>query len=54
MGKKGKGRQGTCIKDTWTKITVGGLNVEVGACVGQGRVMREKFGQLQLNNNKFL
>ena len=33
--KKGKGRQGTCIKDTWTKTMAGGLNVGGGS--GQGR-----------------
>ena len=31
-GKKGKGHQGTCVKDPWTKTTEGeGLNV-----VGEG------------------
>ena len=30
-GKKGKGHQGTCIKDPWTKPTwEGGLNVGGG------------------------
>ena len=47
--KKGKVRQGTCIKDPWTKTTeVGGLETECGrwGWVGQGRVMGGKWGQL--------
>ena len=39
-GKKGKGRQGTCINDPWTK-TMGQRKTECGRWqwVGQGRVM---------------
>ena len=33
MGKKGKGHQGTCIKDTWTKSRG---RVEVGEGGGTG------------------
>ena len=46
-GKEGGGSsQGTCVKDPWTKTMGGGLRVEDGRRVGQGRVMREKWGQL--------
>ena len=50
---KGKGHQGTCKKDPWTKTTEGvGSRVGGGGWVGKGRVMGEKWGQLKLNNNK--
>ena len=35
MGEKGKGHQGTCIKDTWTKPNEG--RIEDGRWDGWGR-----------------
>ena len=39
MGKKGKGHQGTCIKDPWTKPKRG--RIEGGRWVGRGKVARK-------------
>ena len=36
MGKKGKGHQGTCIKDPWTKPKGVGLRVAGGDAWGRG------------------
>ena len=36
--------KGTCIKDPWIKTIGGGLNVGGVQCVGQERVMGEKWG----------
>ena len=51
-GKKRKGRQGTCMKDPWTKPK--GDRIEGGrwGWVGQGKVVAAKRRQLYLNNNK--
>ena len=35
-GKQGRGHQGTCIKDTWTKPNKVGLRVESGDGWGRG------------------
>ena len=50
--KKGKGHQGTCIKDPWTKPT--GSKTEGGrwVLVGWGEAVAEKWRQLYLNNNE--
>ena len=42
MGEKGKGHQGTCVKDTWTKpkgvgLRVGGGDGVWGAWWGENR-----------------
>ena len=42
-GTKGKGHQGTCIKDTWTK-TMEGIECGGWVWVGQGRVLGEEMG----------
>ena len=47
MGKKGKGLQGACIKDPWTKPKGG--RIEGGRW---GKVVAGKRRQLYLNNNK--
>ena len=44
-GKKQKGCQGKCIKDSWARTMRGGLNVKV-VWAGQGRAMGEKCGQV--------
>ena len=49
MGKKGKGHQGTCIKDTWTKPKVG-VGLKMGG--GCGKVVVGKWTQLYLNFKK--
>ena len=51
-GKKGKGHQGTCIKDPWKKPK--GDRIEGGRWgrLGWGGVMGRKWIQLYLNNNK--
>ena len=51
-GKKGKGCQGTCIKDPWTKSKGGRIEGGRWGWVGQGRVVEGKWRQLYLNNNK--
>ena len=33
-GKKGKGHQGTCIKDPWTKTAGGRVGLSMGVRVG--------------------
>ena len=43
MGKKGKGRQGTCIKAPWTQPTRG--RIEGGWEVGMGGTRREWKGE---------
>ena len=50
--QKGKGHQGTCIKDTWTKPKGVGWRVGGGGGQGVGGVVGEKWRQLYLNNNK--
>ena len=52
-GKKGKGHQGTYIKDPQTK-PMGCDRIEYGRWmwVRRERVVRGKWGQLYLNNNK--
>ena len=51
-GKEGEGsRQGTCIKDLWTK-TSGGEGLNVGRGGGAGDSNGGKWGLLYLNNNK--
>ena len=47
-GKQGKGCQGTCIKDTWTKPK--GVGLKVGDKDGRWGV--GGWRQLLLNNNK--
>ena len=51
--KEGEGSsQETCIKDPWTKTeSEGRVTVKGRGWAGQ-RVMRGKWGQLKLNNNK--
>ena len=53
-GKTGKGHQGTCIKDPWTKPK--GVGLRVGGRDGWGReeVDGGKWRQLYFNNNKKL
>ena len=53
MEKKGKGHEGTCIKDLWTNRRAGreGLRVGSEGSVGQGRAVWGKWRQLYLNNN---
>ena len=48
-GLRGKGHQGTCIKDTWTKPK--GSRVGGGDSWSRG-VVGVKWRQLYLNNNK--
>ena len=38
MREKGKGHQGTCIKDTWTKPKRGRIKGVRWGCVGRGGV----------------
>ena len=42
-GKKGKGHQGTCIKDPWTKPRGGSLEGGRSGWVGQGKVVMGKW-----------
>ena len=51
-GKKGKGHQGTCIKDPWTKPKGRRIEGRRWGWVGQGVVVEGKWRQLYLNNNK--
>ena len=51
-GKTGKGCQGICIKDTWTKPKGGRIQGGRWEWVGWGRVVEGKWRQLCLNNNK--
>ena len=51
-GKKGKGCQGTCTKDTWTKPKAGRIEGGKWGWLGSGRVVRRKWRQQYLNNNK--
>ena len=51
-GKKGKGCQGTCINDSWTKPKGGRTEGGRGGRVGQGKVVAGKWRLLYLNNNK--
>ena len=48
----GKGHQGTCIKDPWTKPKEGRIEGGRWGRVGQGRVVVGKLRQLCLNINK--
>ena len=50
--RRGKGCEGTCIKDSWTKPN--GRRLEGGrwVLVGWERVEGGKWGQLYMNNNK--
>ena len=53
-GKKGKSRQGTCIKDIWTKskgVRIEGRRWGLGVG-GEGKMVVGKYRQLYLNNNK--
>ena len=52
MGKKGKGHQGTCMKDPWTKPKGGRIEGRRWGWVGQGDVVVEKWRQVYLNNKK--
>ena len=52
MGGKGKDRQGTCIRDTWTKPKGGRIEGGRWGWVGQQGVVGGKWRQLYLNNNK--
>ena len=47
-GKKGKGHQGTCIKDTWTKPKGVGLRVGGGGQWSRG----EQWGENGDNSKK--
>ena len=46
----GKGHQGTCIKNVWTKPKAVGLSV-VGGGGWRGKVVAGKWRQLYMNNN---
>ena len=48
-GKKGKSCQGTCVKDTWTKLK--GIGSRVGGG-DRGAWRGQKWRRLYLNNNK--
>ena len=50
-GKRGKGCQGTCIKDTWTKLKWGRIEDGRWGWLGWEGVMGGKLRQLYLNNN---
>ena len=53
MGKRRKGHQRTCIKDTWTKPKEGRIDGGRWGWLGwRGGVMGEKWRQLYLTNNK--
>ena len=52
MGGRGKGHQGTYIKDTWTKPKGVGPRVEGGEGTHGGVSRGGKGRQLYLNNNK--
>ena len=52
MGKKGKGHQGTCIKDIRTKPKGGRIEGGRWGWVGWGKVVVGKWRQLYLNINK--
>ena len=53
MGRKGgKGHQGTCRKDTWTKPKGGRIEGGRWGWVGWEGVVGRKWRQLYLNNNK--
>ena len=51
-GKRGKGCQGTYIKDTRTKSKVGRMEGERWGWLGLGVVVGGKWRQLYLNDNK--
>ena len=51
-GKKWKGHQGTCLKDTRTKPKGVGSRAGGGDSWGRGGVVGGKWRQLYLNNNK--
>ena len=51
-GKKGKGCQGTRIKDPWTKPKGCRIEGRRWVSMGQGVVVRGKWRQLYLNSNK--
>ena len=53
-GKKGKGHQGTCIKDPWTEPMVGRIEGGRWRWEGQWRMVAGKWRQLYLNNNKII
>ena len=50
--KKGKGPQGMCIKDPWTKPKGGRIQGGRWGWVGQGTVVAGKWRQRYLNNSK--
>ena len=52
-GIRGKGCQGTCIKDTWTKPKGGRIEGGRWGWLGSGGVEGGKWIQLYLNNKKF-
>ena len=52
MGGKGEGFLVTRIKDTWTKPKGGRIRGGRWGWLGLGEVVRGKWRQLYLNNNK--
>ena len=50
-GKKGKGCQGTCIKDTWTKPMGGRIEGGRWEWVGHEKVVVGKWRELYFNNH---
>ena len=51
-GRKGKGHQGTSIKDTWTKSQGGRIEGERWGWVGVRGVVGGKWRQLYNNKNQ--
>ena len=51
-GKKGKGHQGTCIKEPLTKSKRGRIEDGRWGWLGRGKVVMGSWRQLYLNNNK--
>ena len=51
MGGRGKGHQGTYIKDTWTKPKGDRIKGERWVVLGWKGVVGGKWRQLYLNNN---
>ena len=51
-GKRGKGCQGTCVKDPWTESKGGRMEMGSGVGCGGEEVVGGKWRQLYLNINQ--